>query len=148
MPHRITSHWPAPARTGDWKVVAFGAALIALFLAATWIGLSRERMATEQQAVMNSANLSRAVEEHVASTVRSIDQMLLEIVSDYRRNPTGFEFDYWVRNKALLLDDRKISITIANADGIVVANSAGVRGYSVGDHDHFTTLRDHAAPEL
>ena len=142
MPSRITTHWPVPLRSGNWKFTAFALALVIVFLGGTWMALNRERQATESQAMTNSAYLARAAEQHVVATVRSIDQILMNIARDYRRDPAGFDFQYWVRNSELLLGPSVTGLGIADEKGAVVLNNTGNTGYFINNKEHFIVHRD------
>ena len=148
MPSWLNLHWPVPLRAGNWKFTAFGLALVLVFLSATWISLNRERQATEDQAVVNSANLARAAEEHVIATVRSIDQILLNIARDYRHDPEHFDFQYWIRNSELMLKTNAAGIGIANEKGTVLRTNNGHAGYDVSDRVHFIVQRERAIDGL
>ncbi len=142
MSFGIAKRWPVALRAGNWKFTAFGLALAAVFLGATWATLNRERMAAENQAVVNSTNLTRAAEEHVVATVRAIDQILRNIAREYRNAPDRFDFQYWLRNSALMLEPTETSLGIANEQGIVILNNLGNIGYDVSDRHHFIVHRD------
>jgi PAS domain S-box-containing protein len=142
MSFGITMHWPVALRSGNWKFTAFGLALATMFLGATWATLNRERMAAENQAVVNSANLARAAEEHVVATVRAIDQVLRNIAREYRGDPDLFDFQYWLRNSALMFEPTETGLGIANEHGIVFLNNLGNTGYAVSDREHFMVHRD------
>ena len=148
MSFGITMRWPLVLRSGNWKFAAFGLALTTVFLGATWVALNRERMAAENQAVVNSANLTRAAEEHVVATVRAIDQILRNIAREYRTAPDRFDFRYWLRNSALMLEPTETGLGIANEHGIVILNNLGNTGYAVSDREHFIVQRDRTVDGL
>jgi|GEM_PF-1813506 len=136
-------NWPIPIRSGNWKFAAFALAAVAIFVAASWFTLARERQAAQEQATVTASNLARAAEEHVVATVRAIDQLLLNIARDYRRDPDRFELGYWVSHSDLLLQPEAAVLGIANADGTVVLNNVGTAGHNIADREHFTVHRDH-----
>ena len=148
MPPPTTMNWPVPVRSGTWKFTAFGLAVVMLFLSATWVALNRERQAAQNQAIINSANLARAAEEHVVATVRSIDQLLLNIARDYRRNPDRFDLRYWVDNSDLMLRPASTILGITDAKGNVTQNNVGTAGHNIGDREHFIVHRDHTVEGL
>ena len=148
MSFGMTKRWPVLLRSGTWKFTAFGVALTAVFLTATWATLNRERMEAESQAVVNSVNLTRAAEEHVVSTVRSIDQILRNIARDYRIDPEHFDFQYWLRNSAMMLEPTETGLGIADEKGTVFLNNLGNTGYSAADREHFIVHRDRAVEGL
>ncbi len=142
MPSPITMNWPIPIRSGNWKFTAFVLVVVVAFVSASWFTLSRERQAVQEQAVVNAGNLARATEEHVVATIRSIDQLLLNVARDYRQNPDRFDLNYWVSHSDLLLQPEAAVLGISNTDGTVVLNNVGTAGHNIGDRDHFIVQRD------
>src|SRR5262249_59774555 len=99
--------------------------MVMVILAAAWLQIRHEGEAVSRQAMTNSANLVRAFEEHVVATVKAIDQLLLNIARDYRRDPDHFDLGRWVQYGDLILHSSATVLGTADANGIVDASNIG-----------------------
>ena len=74
-------------RIGSYGGMLFGFSAVLLI----WIGAAyfthNEREQTEQGALQNAANLSRAFEEQIIRSIRSVDQTLLYVRDSYACDP-------------------------------------------------------------
>lgn len=148
MPSGPAKYWSMPLQSGTWKLTAFVLAVLMVFIGMIAAALERERRAAEDQAMINSGTLARAAEEHAVATVRAIDQILINIARDYRRDPQQFDFHYWVENSALMLQSKSTELGIATENGTVVLNNTDRVGYNVADREHFIVQRDRVVDGL
>src|SRR5207244_10445822 len=94
-----TRYLRALAQSSTW--------LSAIIIAFVWISiifhLQVERSDAERGAVLNSANLARAFEEHLSRTLNDIDRSLKLIRANYIVNDT-FDLESWLRSTQLFDD--------------------------------------------
>ena len=85
------------------------AVLTVVVLTLLWGGLALylqyDRAQSIENAHRNAENLSRAFAEHITSILRSIDQTLRAMVSDYEQSPATFDASTAIGRHALLNDE-------------------------------------------
>jgi signal transduction histidine kinase len=119
------------------------AASTAFMLALLWGGVVAFLHFDASQAVahafVNVANLTQAVDEHISSLMRAIDQTLLTVKETYEKDPTSLDPAALLAEN-LALRGAAVQIGVAGADGYVTSSSykwvAGTR-LSIADRAHF-----------
>src|SRR6187401_1240477 len=84
------------------RVVAQGSTLLsAIAIGLVWASvgfhLEVKRSDVEREAVQNSANLSRAFEEHLSRSLNEIDRSLKIIRTNYLLDPELFDLRAWLK---------------------------------------------------
>jgi len=113
-------------------------ALLTLFWIAIGIYLQNDRAQALDRASVDTANLSRAIDEHLNGILRIVDQTLLIAKRDYERNPTRFDVVNEFRDTPLT-SDLLIQMGVIGADGYVVSSNLGpiTNPVYLGDRAHF-----------
>ena len=143
----------------SWGLRAFRS----LFHSATLIGLVTlgvcwsaiglylidQRNHTTQAAEQNAANLARAFEEQIVRSIKSVDQALLFIRTQYQREPDTFDLQTWGQND-YYLRDLAVQLAIINANGFLRASNADTSAAAVdlSDREHFRFHVDRPADDL
>ena len=95
---------PAPALRG-WTVEAMTGALLLIILGFMWSGIvtidRRNHEHATKQAYRMTSNLARALEEHTVRTLRSVDQLLREMIYSYQTHGKRFDLDGFIRSRGL-----------------------------------------------
>lgn len=116
-------------------------------IVAIWLGvlyhLAQERDHAERAAVQTTQNLARVLEEHVARSIKAVDQPLLYIRAAYVRDPFGFDIDSW-RTASAALMDLSLQIAIIDRHGTLKYSSLGpVTGHvDLSQREHFRAHAD------
>ena len=126
-----------------------------LMLALTWIGisfyLSEQKSQASRAATQNAENLARAFEEQIVESVRSVDQALLFIRAQFKKDPENFDLDTWGKNE-YYTSDMAIQLAFIGADGFMVSSNAASQSTSqridLGDREHFRVHADSNKDEL
>lgn len=122
-------------------IIATSVLAIALLWILLALHLLHDRSQTRAAAETNAANLARAFEEHVANSVRNIDNMLIHLRDEYQRSPNGMinHLQRMKDNKAS--GTQVIQISAINRQGILVFSSRGIPSttLNLSDREHFKT---------
>jgi diguanylate cyclase (GGDEF)-like protein/PAS domain S-box-containing protein len=126
------------------RVVAQGSTLLsAIAIGLVWASvgfhLEVKRSDVEREAVQNSANLSRAFEEHLSRSLNEIDRSLKIIRTNYLLDPELFDLRAWLKISQLF-DDQTLQVAIVNPSGFIklssIESSSSV-GTDLRDREHF-----------
>lgn len=122
----------------DVRLATIGSALVlvALFWATAFMYVRNERERELEQAIMANANLARAFEEHTLRTIKSIDQIVLEVRTQYRRLGSRLDLRGFFRDSELNPDLVKAVVVFDASGNLVVANTDFGR-VNVADREHF-----------
>jgi hypothetical protein len=123
-----------------------GAVLGIVGVAMLWGGvlhsLSAERAQAVGGAIQDASNLSRAFEEHIVRTIKTIDQTLRYVRDSYEKDRSGFDVAAWTRSTQALTD-MTFQISLIARDGILQdSNLAGGKGIDLSDREHFRVHRN------
>lgn len=99
--------------------------------------------------MQNAANLSRAFEEQIIRSIRSVDQTLLYVRDSYARDPQHFNMSLWQRNNEFLTGIT-FQLAIIDESGLIVASNipGSVPGVYLGDREHFKVHAQRNTDEL
>ena len=129
-----TRYLRALAQSSTW--------LSAIIIAFVWISIifhvQVERSDAERGAVLNSANLARAFEEHLSRTLNDIDRSLKLIRANYLVDDS-FSLKRWFRNNQLF-DEQTLQVGLIGADGFIKLSSVDSRsavGTDLRDREHY-----------
>jgi hypothetical protein len=127
-----------------FAMALFGALVVLLIIVGVTQQLSSQRDAIIEQAHQNTANLARALEEHIRRTLKEVDQALLVLKHGYESDPQGFQLWQWP-GRELLLQDLSAQIEIISRDGIVLGTTEGPAAVSVSvrNADYYLHHVDH-----
>lgn len=122
---------------------------IVMLWAGVFYFLAAERDQALRAAVQNTTNLSRAFEEHIIRSIKSVDLSLLHIRDAYRANPANFDVADWSRSLQSLTD-LTFQIGLIDKNGILKLTNLGGSGNRVdlSDREHFKVHRDNPRDEL
>ncbi|HLJ21827.1 MAG TPA: ATP-binding protein [Stellaceae bacterium] len=118
-----------------------------------WAGISHllsvDRESAEQAAMQNTANLTRAFEEHIVRSIRAVDQTLLYVRDAYTKDPGHIDLSLRSRNSQLLAD-LTFQTAIIGKDGHLLATSLGpvTERVDLSDREHFRVHADSTRDEL
>jgi len=117
------------AVTGIWVVI--------------WFQSGHDRKQVQKTTEETTSNLARAFEEHVLSTVRQIDSMLLVLRDEYQNNPERFREQLALSRKRML-DDVIIQTSVIDASGFLIFSEQPLPAVPLylGDREHFRVHRD------
>ncbi|MBC7906297.1 MAG: hypothetical protein H7Y60_06055 [Rhodospirillaceae bacterium] len=118
-------------------VAAFGIfVLVLLWLGVAW-DLGRDHDRVLHQAQADTTNLARAFEEHIQRTIAGLDQTMLYMAAEYRRDPDRFALAD-AANRAVILRNVSVQMAVIGADGTLVESTIpGVAGMDLSDREHF-----------
>ena len=129
-----TRYLRALAQSSTW--------LSAIIIAFVWISiifhLQVERSDAERGAILNSANLARAFEEHLSRTLNDIDRSLKLIRANYIVDES-FNLKRWLRSTQLF-DDQTLQVGLIGPDGFIKMSSVDSRsavGTDLRDREHY-----------
>ncbi|MDB5642850.1 MAG: Signal transduction histidine kinase [Hyphomicrobiales bacterium] len=110
--------------------------------------LHDQRARTLKDAYVQTENLTRAFEQHIVRSIKSIDQALLFIRSQYEKDAVGFEIESWA-SRDYYLSDLAVQMAIIGPDGLLRnSNLASVGTVDLSDREHFKVHVDEAADTL
>jgi signal transduction histidine kinase/ActR/RegA family two-component response regulator len=146
-PRRVLlAAWRGVAAHG---AVILGIASIALVWAGVLHSLAAERAQAFRGAVQDAANLSRAFEEHVVRSIKTIDQTLLYVRESYERDRTGFDLSAWARSTRALTD-MTFQISLTDKNGILTVSDylRNNERIDLSDREHFRVHRDNPGDDI
>jgi len=130
-----------------------GAVLGIVGVALLWGGvlhsLSAERAQAVSGAVQDASNLSRAFEEHIVRTIKTIDQTLRYVRDSYEKDRAGFDVAAWTASTQALTDIT-FQISLIRKDGILADSNlaGGGKWIDLSDREHFRVHRDSPGDSL
>ncbi len=119
--------------------IALGALLSVAFLwSGIWFHLRTVRADAIAGAEHTTTNLARAFEEHTTRTIKSIDQVLLQIRTAYLADPSRQDFNAEMHEDETLTG-LIIGAALLDRDGKIVWSNIGTSpGLKVDDREYFT----------
>jgi diguanylate cyclase (GGDEF)-like protein/PAS domain S-box-containing protein len=126
-----------------------GVVVIVIIWGGIYLLASQEHESAYQDAVRQSGNIARVLEEYIRRIVQESDSTLLELRRDYQRDPQHFDLAAWVaRNKAH--NGLTVQFGIVNAAGYVIQSSfrSLAAPVYVGDRAPFTGPRNEKTDQL
>jgi diguanylate cyclase (GGDEF)-like protein len=126
------------------RAIAQGSTLLSLIMIGLiWVGvdlhLKGERIDHERQVVQNSANLTRAFEEHLSRSLNDIDRSLRAIREQYLLNPLGFDLREWLK-ASQPFDEATLQVGVIDPRGFLKLSSVDSPtsvGTDLRDRKHF-----------
>jgi signal transduction histidine kinase/ActR/RegA family two-component response regulator len=128
-------------------------ALIGMVTGLLWAGIGvtlwHDRGVAERQADNDAANLARAFEENITRTIEAVDQTLLFLRDEYRRDPDGFANGSWPGGHAFL-DALHVQMALAGRDGTMLWSNLGTvaREINIADRTHFQVQQNNTTDDL
>lgn len=126
-----------------------GVVVIVIIWGGIYLLASQEHESAYRDAVRQSGNIARVLEEYIRRVVQESDSTLLELRRDYQRHPQHFDLAAWVaRNKAH--NGLTVQFGIVNAAGYVIQSSfrSLAAPVYVGDRAPFTGPRNEKKDQL
>jgi len=135
------------SRSGLLIFAAAGVLALALWTAIGYALQTSERVALAR-ADTQGRNLARSMAEHLASSVRAIDLVLLHLRDDWIASTLPFP-ELVARHRANLEREQVAQVIIAGADGRIAYSSLpGFEGADVSDRSFFKGHKELDQPEL
>jgi signal transduction histidine kinase/DNA-binding NarL/FixJ family response regulator len=115
--------------------LGLAAFLVAYLTLSVYLHQQRDR--TLNDARVTAENLTRAFEQHIVRSIKSVDQALLFIRTQYEKDPAGFELDSWA-SRDYYLSDLAVQMAIIGPDGVLLnSNLASTGAIDLSDREHF-----------
>ncbi len=126
------------AGRGGYVVIAFTAFLLVLLWGATSYELIHDKLAVIEGARTDTGNLARAYAEHVAGTVRLLDQALLRVKAEYEKGAISQDLSRELRDAPTINAD-SLFVAVSDEQGNVVASTQPLPPHArfVGKRDYF-----------
>ncbi|MDB5595613.1 MAG: Signal transduction histidine kinase [Hyphomicrobiales bacterium] len=122
--------------------LGLAAFVVAYVTLAVYLQQQRER--TLNDAHVTAQNLTRAFEQHIVRSIKSVDQALLFARGQYERDPQGFEVTSRA-SRDYYLSDLAVQMAIIGPDGLLRnSNLASAGPVDLTDREHFQ-VHVHAA---
>ncbi|HEX3939831.1 MAG TPA: EAL domain-containing protein [Xanthobacteraceae bacterium] len=120
-----------------------GVAVIAILWVGIYLLASQEHDNAYRDAVRQSGNISRVLEEYIRRVVQESDGALLELRRDYQADPQHFDLAAWA-SRGQMHNDLTVQFGIADAAGFVTQSSlrALASPVYVGNRAPFLDQRD------
>jgi PAS domain S-box-containing protein len=126
---------------------AFGLLTLALWAAIAFALQTAEREAMEK-ASAEGRNLARSLAEHVASSVRAIDLVLLHLRAEWTESSAPFA-DHVARQQQYLKHEFIPQVTVADADGrVAFSNTPALQRADLSDRQYFKAQEERGTDEL
>ncbi|WP_237152518.1 ATP-binding protein [Oryzibacter oryziterrae] len=125
-------------RTARHLSTALALILFAFLWGGTYLYLNLDREKSLQGAAINTGNMARVFEEHVARSIKDIDQTLLFLRQSYETGPENFDLPSWTAS-GYLLHDLVLQISLIGPDGMLLTTNM-VRNpdhVDLSDREHF-----------
>ncbi|MDB5509510.1 MAG: hypothetical protein JWL93_1979 [Hyphomicrobiales bacterium] len=159
IPHRQApsprvgaTHWGLTARRlfeAIFQTTTF-LGLTAFIVAAVTLSLylRQQHDRTLENARVNAANLTRAFEQHIVRSIKSVDQALLFVRTQFEIDPRGFDIDSWASHD-YYLSDLAVQMAVIGSDGMMLASNMASSGkVNLADREHFRVHVDAPGDEL
>jgi signal transduction histidine kinase/CheY-like chemotaxis protein/HPt (histidine-containing phosphotransfer) domain-containing protein len=99
-------------------------AAVALIWASFYFAVREEQNQTEHGAVQELTNLTKAFEEQIIRSFKSVDQTLIYVRDAYSRDPEHFDLSLWSEN-GRVMSDLTFQLALVDRKGIMIASSLG-----------------------
>ena len=131
-------------------VVGFSIGLLGLIWAGAWVQIATEYKATLRDSMKETANIAIVFEQNVTRSVGEVDRLMLYLREAHARS--GWATDWTsLLNGRYTADNQTLQISVANADGIVIASSlsgAALAKVDISDREHFAVHKRSSIDQL
>lgn len=129
-------------------IISFGIVLLVGIWFGLYIKIESEKQIEIANAMKETSNLARSVEEHTLRTIMSIDQTALFLKYQYEQHPTAFDIPQYIK-EGRLLQENIVLLSICNEAGEVVASSQVPMVVSnIKDREHFRVHQQRDTKQL
>lgn len=152
LPSRFREWRPAAGPVWDLRhtTIVFGAVVMTLLWGGILLTLANEKARVLFNAEHDTANFSRAFEEHIVRTLKGIDQSLLHLKAEYEKAPARFDPVAATANNTVLMG-LSVQVGVIDTAGFQQSGTAplpqGQRVY-LGDREHFRVHADRTVEGL
>lgn len=126
--------------------IGITAFVVAFFTLTLYLDQQYER--TIENARVTTDNLTRVFEQHIVRSIKSVDQALLFVRTEFEKDPDHFNLDSWA-NHDYFLSDLAVQMALIGPDGMMVAsNVASTGAVDLSDREHFKVHVDAKGDDL
>ncbi len=113
-------------------------ALLSFLWGGTFLYLQIDRERTIDAAIANTSNMARLFEEHVAESLKEVDQTLQFVRHAYEQDPQGFDLPAWTTN-GYLQHGLTVQMSMIGPDGMLFATNVARKPapMDLSDREHF-----------
>ncbi|MGZ5834624.1 MAG: EAL domain-containing protein [Xanthobacteraceae bacterium] len=129
-------------------VLILGLAVTALIWFGAWHMIDTQRRQVNEDAIKDTSNLARSLEEHISRSVRSVDNLLLLVRAAYIKDPEHFEISPILQT--LHLSNLVTQLAVIGKDGRLAATNLAMPNGAIdlSDREHFRVPAANPADEL
>jgi two-component system sensor histidine kinase BarA len=124
-----------------WALPAFGLLLVTGMWAATWVQLQATEDALVGATTHATESLAAEFEQHAQRTIKDVDRMALLVKHEFERY-NSLDLPGLIRQGLLVEGGGHVVLSVADAEGNIIARNQSFRPFSIADREYFRLHRE------
>jgi diguanylate cyclase (GGDEF)-like protein/PAS domain S-box-containing protein len=124
-----------------WALPAFGVLLVAGMWAAAWVQVQTTERALIGATTHTTENLAAEFEQYTQRAIKDVDRMALLVKYEFEQHDS-IDLPRLIREGLLVEGSEQVVLSIADAEGNIIARNQPFKPFSIADREYFRLHRD------